>query len=90
MSQITILVVDDSQYMREILKLGLSEKGFEIITAGSGGNAQEILESNKKVHLVLLDITMVSEDGFTTLKKIREKKIWIFFYPDNEEKIEEK
>lgn len=67
-----VLVVDDAQFMRMMLKDILTKNGFEI--AGEAKNGAEALERYKelKPDLVTLDITMPEVDGITALKNIKE------------------
>ena len=67
----TILIVDDEENMRELLKTFFEGKGFRILTAKNG---EEALLWVKKEHptMILLDVTMPGMDGILTLKKIRE------------------
>lgn len=67
-----VLVVDDAQFMRMMLKDILTKNGFEII--GEAKNGAEALERYKelKPDIVTLDITMPEVDGITALKNIKE------------------
>ena len=67
-----VLVVDDAQFMRMMLKDILIKNGFEII--GEAKNGAEALEKYKelKPDIVTLDITMPEVDGITALKNIKE------------------
>ena len=65
-----ILIVDDSEFMRIIIKNILTDWGYtSILEADSGEQAIEIFKS-KKPDLVLLDIIMPGIDGVETLKRI--------------------
>lgn len=64
-----ILIVDDSQFMRKILKDILSPEGYEVLEAGNGKEALEKFEAEKP-DLVLLDIIMPELDGIGVLQKI--------------------
>jgi putative two-component system response regulator len=66
-----ILVVDDHQLSRELLKTYLAIAGYEIIEAANGAEALEALETNTP-NLVLLDIIMPKVDGFEVCQKIKE------------------
>lgn len=71
----SVLIVDDEEMMRDLLKRILSRGGFEIITASSGNEALKKLATNQ-VDLVISDIKMPGMDGFELLKEIRSN------YPD--------
>ncbi len=63
----TILIVDDSEMNRELLKAILRDS-FEIIEAANGRECIELMEADScKVTLVLLDIVMPDMDGFEVL-----------------------
>jgi len=66
-----ILIVDDSLFMRNILKDNLPNK-YEIVEASTGSEAKEQFK-NEKPDLVLLDIIMPEgeEEGITVLKHIK-------------------
>ena len=72
MEDIKILVVDDEERMRKLVKDFLSIKGYKVIEAADGEEAIEIFMSDKGIKLVLLDVMMPKLDGFDTLKGIRE------------------
>ncbi len=65
----TILLVDDSTAIRNILKTALVGE-FEIIEAGDGQQAVE-RAANGVVDLFLLDVNMPIMDGITALREIR-------------------
>jgi len=68
----TILVVDDSRIMRNIVKNTVVEMKIpcEFLEAENGKKAYQLLETNK-VSLVLLDWNMPEMDGLEFLKKVR-------------------
>ena len=68
----TILVVDDSRIMRNIVKNTFSELKIpcQFLEAENGAKAYQLLETNK-VSLVLLDWNMPEMDGMQFLKKVR-------------------
>lgn len=66
----TIMIVEDEERLREILRDYFEEEGYEIIEAGNGREALEIFEK-QKIDLVLLDVMMPEMDGMTFCKRIR-------------------
>ncbi len=66
-----ILVVDDEQRQRSILKTILSEEGYRVYEASTGEEALKILKE-RAPDLVLTDLKMPEMDGLQLLKKIRE------------------
>ncbi|XQY91089.1 response regulator transcription factor [Metabacillus sp. HB246100] len=69
----TILVVDDEQDMRQLIRLYLQKDGYSVIEAADGDTAHTLLE-NQTPHLILLDVMMPIKDGFTVAKEIHSKK----------------
>ena len=71
-----VLIVDDD--IRNVYALSglLEEQNMEIFTAENGVEALEILDENKEIEIVLMDIMMPIMDGYETMEKIREKSIF--------------
>lgn len=69
----SILVVDDSPTIQNILGTILRQNGFNVLLAGDGVAGLDVLSSNH-VDLVLTDLNMPRMDGLTLLKKIRENE----------------
>jgi CheY-like chemotaxis protein len=65
-----ILVVDDDVDTRELIEWVLKRVGAEVTSVGSAREALELLE-REKPHLLVSDIAMPEEDGYSLLKKIR-------------------
>lgn len=66
-----ILVVDDDDRLRELLRRFLSEQGFVVSTA-SGGEAARGKLASLSYDLIVLDIMMPGEDGLTMARSLRE------------------
>ena len=66
-----ILVADDENDIRNLLKISLEENGYTVLTAKNGREAWDILRE-REVHLAILDVMMPVMDGFNLLRKIRE------------------
>jgi len=71
--QVTILVVDDEERIRRLLKMYLEREEYQIEEAENGDEALEMALS-KDYDLVILDIMMPGIDGVEVCKKLREKK----------------
>lgn len=67
----TILIADDEAEIRDLFRLYLEKDGFQVLEAGNGLQALEIL-AKEKADLVVLDIMMPGLDGFSVLRKIRQ------------------
>ncbi len=68
-----ILVVDDEQRMRKLIKDFLKQKNFNILEAEDGEQALKIFNENKnRMNLILLDVMMPKLDGWSVLRQIRQ------------------
>lgn len=67
---VTVLVIDDELDMRNLIEVMLSKSNFNTIAVGSGEEAYPFIENNS-ADIVLLDIMMPNEDGFTVCENIR-------------------
>ena len=63
MDETKILVVDDEQRMRKLVKDVLTQGGFNVLEAGDGEEAVDIFFAEKKIELVILDIMIPKMDG---------------------------
>lgn len=66
----TVLIVDDTKFMRGMLKAILTKKGLEVV--GEAANGREAIEKYKelKPDLVTMDIIMPEVDGIQAVKEI--------------------
>lgn len=68
---IQILIVDDNENTRKLMKVVLSKHDYETSEAGDGIEALEVL-ADKHIDLILLDVMMPNMDGYEFLNSIRE------------------
>lgn len=68
----TILVVDDGDENRELLKVVLADVGINIVTAINGQDALDQLSANE-IDVVLMDVQMPIMDGYTAAGLIRKQ-----------------
>lgn len=66
----TILIVDDDEMTRRILRLFLMRHEYAVIEAENGQDALNLIEENCP-NLVIIDVLMPVMDGFTTVRHIR-------------------
>lgn len=79
MNNITVLIVDDEEDMRNLAQMYLENSGFTCYQAANGEETYGVL-NEEPIDLVLLDIMMPIEDGFQVCQSIREKsKVPIIF-----------
>lgn len=67
-----ILVIDDEEVIREMLKDILEPQGYEITMAEDGAKAIELYDAGN-FDLVITDIMMPEKDGFETIAALKEK-----------------
>jgi len=67
----TILVIDDEEGIRSVLKDVLEDEGYSVLTAEDGFKGLTLLETNP-LDLVILDIWLPNMGGIDVLKKIKE------------------
>lgn len=70
-----ILLVDDETDLRELYKMTLEEKKYEVVEAENGQAAQELLAKGEKFDLIISDMRMPKMTGPELYKWIREKKL---------------
>lgn len=67
----TILTVDDSRTIREMVSFTLKGAGFNVIEAHDGKHALEVIANSSKIDLVITDINMPNMDGITLVRNLR-------------------
>lgn len=68
-----ILIVDDEQRMRSLIKDFLKQKNYSSLEVADGEEALQVFEENKnKIKLILLDVMMPKLDGWSVLRQIRQ------------------
>ena len=66
----TLLLVEDNELNRDMLRRRLERKNFVVNTAGDGEEALTLIR-NGRPDLVLLDMSLPIKDGWTTCREIR-------------------
>ncbi|MGW6150207.1 response regulator transcription factor [Bacillus mycoides] len=66
----TILIVEDADILREIMKDYLLNEGYKVLEAIDGKEALSTFEEHE-VHLIILDIMLPELDGWTVCRRIR-------------------
>ena len=69
----TILIVDDDEMTRRILRLFFTRHEYEVVEADNGLDALKIIEGACP-SLIIIDILMPGMDGISTVHKIRSKR----------------
>jgi two-component system, cell cycle sensor histidine kinase and response regulator CckA len=84
-----VLLVEDEDVVRNFAARALARQGYEVLEAGTGVEALEVMEREKgKVDIVVSDVIMPEMDGPTLLKELRKtnpglKFIFVSGYPDD-------
>ncbi len=71
MNNLTILVVDDEESLRDFVRRNLERRGYKVFTAANGLEALANFE-RENIELVILDVMMPSMDGLETIRRIRQ------------------
>ncbi|MDR6224038.1 response regulator transcription factor [Desmospora profundinema] len=73
MKKTQILIVDDESNMRNLLRLYLTQNGFDVMEADNGFNALELMDQ-ESFDLIILDLMMPGMDGWEVCSQIRETR----------------
>jgi two-component system chemotaxis response regulator CheY len=73
----TILIVDDSASLRQVVRIALTGAGYDVIEASDGKDALGKL-TGQKVHLIISDVNMPNMDGITLVKEIKKNAQYKF------------
>ena len=71
MDMIRILAVDDEPDLRSLLRILLKNRGYEVLEAASGREAVELVRSEPRIDLVIMDIMMPGLNGVEACAEIR-------------------
>lgn len=66
-----ILIVDDEERMRKLVRDFLVKKKFAVVEAADGSEALDLFFADSEISLVILDVMMPKLDGFACAKEIR-------------------
>ena len=66
----TILVVDDSASVRQVVSIALKGAGYEVLQACDGKDGLAKL-TGEKVHLIISDVNMPNMDGITMVTEVK-------------------
>lgn len=73
----TILIVDDSASLRQVVGIALKGAGYETIEACDGKDALSKLDG-RKLHLIISDVNMPNMDGITFVKAAKQLPAYKF------------
>jgi len=66
-----ILIVDDSESIREIVSMTLINEGYEVLAGVDGVDAMKIVSEHDDIKLVITDLHMPNMDGIGLIKELR-------------------
>jgi len=67
----TILIVDDSSSLRQVVNLSLTRAGYEVIEACDGMDALTKLDG-RKINLIVSDVNMPRMDGIAFVTQVKQ------------------
>jgi two-component system chemotaxis response regulator CheY len=73
----TIMVVDDSASLRQVVSIALKGAGYDILEASDGKDALSKL-TGQKVHLIVSDVNMPNMDGISMVREIKQMPAYKF------------
>ncbi len=73
----SILVVDDSASLRQVVNIALTGAGYSVTEACDGKDALDKL-NGQKFHLIISDVNMPNMDGISLLKAVKDNPAYRF------------
>ena len=70
-----IMLVEDEQSIREMLRYALESNGYQVIEAESAGQARKLLLDNRP-DLLIVDWMMPGESGIDFIRRLKQDEIW--------------
>ncbi|WP_088051928.1 response regulator transcription factor [Virgibacillus dakarensis] len=67
----TVMIVDDESELRKSISTFLQNEGYLTLNAHNGIEALRLIEENKNIDIILLDVMMPEKDGYETLRDLR-------------------
>jgi len=73
----TVLIVDDSTSLRQVVAMTLKSQGFEVLEGCDGKDALTKLDG-RKIHLIVSDLNMPNMDGLTFVREVKKNATYKF------------
>ncbi len=73
-----VLIVDDSESIREVLIFTLENAGYKVLTAINGQEALKLLDGKTKIDLIITDLHMPVMDGIELIKSTRSIQAYMY------------
>ena len=71
----TVLIVDDSNSLRHVVRMALEAAGYEVLEAINGKEALEVLNKTAQINLIVSDINMPVMTGLEFAAAVKEMTI---------------
>ena len=66
-----VLILEDEVNIRSFVVINLQRAGYDVVEAGTGEDALEILEAQSDIEVAILDIMLPGIDGFEVCRRLR-------------------
>ena len=66
----TVMIVDDSSSLRQVVRIVLTGAGYEVLEAGDGDEAVAQLDG-RRISLIITDVNMPRMDGITLVREVK-------------------
>lgn len=73
----TIMIVDDSASLRQVVAIALRGAGYDVVEAQNGQDALSKLDG-KKINLIISDVNMPVMDGISMVKEVKKLPAYKF------------
>jgi len=73
----TIMVVDDSSSLRQVVRMALESAGYQVLEAGDGQAALALLDG-RQINMVVCDVNMPKLDGISFVKQAKQLPAYRF------------
>jgi two-component system, chemotaxis family, chemotaxis protein CheY len=73
----TIMIVDDSASLRQVVSIALRGAGYDVIEGSDGADALRKL-TGQKVHMIISDVNMPNMDGISFVKAVKQLPAYRF------------
>jgi two-component system, chemotaxis family, chemotaxis protein CheY len=73
----TVLIVDDSASVRQVVSIALQRAGYEVVEGCDGKDALSKM-TGQKIHLIISDVNMPNMDGITFVKQVKQHPSYKF------------
>lgn len=73
----TVMIVDDSSTLRQVVKIALTSAGYDVLEACDGKDALSKLQG-QKIHLIISDVNMPNMDGIQMVQEVKKLPAYKF------------